>query len=304
MEILSGLTNELFETIHPNLDSNFKSTIFSLLEMESYEDMDQFLTNILGCPPLEESENTILDIDQKIVTNTVDEVLEYDDSGEFVEDENKDHSKKLSLSETRYKYDEALTEGSELSVESDENTGWISASPDEEDVTRKIYGEKLPDRHDKAKIQREKKITTTSKIIDSIDSKEFLLDQYRGHCQLCNTKLYLGPNTQPYFNTFRMVELKEAHEWADMEFNVICLCPNCHALMRHHPTRDLTNISEVANKILKGEVASEEVEERRGDYYIIDVVVAGKNQQMYFTQNHMQKISAYIDKTNDETSEI
>ncbi|AKB85358.1 sacsin N-terminal ATP-binding-like domain-containing protein [Methanococcoides methylutens] len=216
-------------------------------------------------------------------------------------DEIKDNSKKSSASEIRNKFEKSLTKGLESSVEDDEKLGWSSISPDEEDSVRENYGGKLSDRFNKTKIQQKKEIIKTSKIIDSIDPKYFLLEQYNGNCQLCNTKLNLGSNKQPYFEIFRLVEAKNTHDWANMEFNVICLCPNCHALMKHHPQRDLTNILEIAEKVLNYEVAPEEVEERMGDYYIVDVVVAGQMKHMYYTPVHMQKISAFIEKTNDES---
>lgn len=73
-----------------------------------------------------------------------------------------------------------------------------------------------------------------------------------------------------------------------MEFNVLCLCPNCHALMKHGG-RDLKSVLETAEKVSKGEVAPEEVGERRGDFYIINVKVAGKEREIFYKQTHMAK---------------
>jgi len=64
-EILYGLTSELFETIHPSLDINFISTIHSLFQKSTYEEMDSYLTNFLHCPVLEDKKDTLLEIEKK-----------------------------------------------------------------------------------------------------------------------------------------------------------------------------------------------------------------------------------------------
>lgn len=286
--ILSDLPNE-FDTESSDAKAlaeklNFKSGFQQQAEQylkEKYPEVGEIISEIQSRKFTEDKRKKIVDFIRSM-------------------DESEGYSKKLSPSEIRGKFEESLTKDSEPSFESEEKTGWNSVSPDEEDTIRANYGEEFSGRFNRAKIQQEKKIITTSKITDSIDPKLFLLEQYHGHCQLCNTRLDLGANFRPYFETFRLVETKSTNEWTNMEFNIICLCPNCHALMKHHPKRDLHNVLEMAKKVLKYEVSPEEVEERRGDYYIIDIVVAGKNQQMYYTPIHMQKISAFIEKTNND----
>ncbi|AGB50726.1 molecular chaperone of HSP90 family (plasmid) [Methanomethylovorans hollandica DSM 15978] len=207
--------------------------------------------------------------------------------------------KKSSPSDIRKKFEKSLSKHGKTYFKNTNNSGWDnSVSPEEEEKIRQKYSDKFHKRLDGIKIKRKNSHLIKTEIYDSIDPKQFLFEQYRGHCQLCNTKLNIGSN-QPYFSIYRIVETENAHEWTNMEFNVICLCPNCHALMKNHPNRNLDNILKIAKKILNYEVAPEEVKERKGDYYIIDVVVGGKKQYLYYKPIHMQKIAAFVEKTNN-----
>ena len=76
--ILDSLANELFETIHSNLNRNYISTFLALLGLESYEEMDRYLTEILHYPVLEKKANTLLNID---------ETIEYSSENDVAEDE-------------------------------------------------------------------------------------------------------------------------------------------------------------------------------------------------------------------------
>lgn len=124
--------------------------------------------------------------------------------------------------------------------------------------------------------------------------RKFLLEQYRGHCQICNIKLDLGLNKDPYFEAYHLIEKRRpVGAWSFHGFNVLCLCPNCHALMKYGG-RDLRAITEMAEKAMNGEAAPEEVSERRGDFYIIPITIAEKEKEIFFAPFHMAKISAFL----------
>jgi hypothetical protein len=129
--------------------------------------------------------------------------------------------------------------------------------------------------------------------------KEFLLEHYGGHCQICNTRLDLGPDKDPYFETYHIIEKRRSvGSWSFQGFNVLCLCPNCFALMKYGG-RELGAITDLAEKTANGEAAAEEVSERKGDFYIVPVIIAGKEKELFFAPFHMAKISAFLKLIKD-----
>lgn len=149
------------------------------------------------------------------------------------------------------------------------------------------------------KVTEHTKIEKDVKVIHSIDPKDFLHDQYDGHCQICNIRLDLGQNKKPYFETLHLVETRGMYGWTDMEFNVLCLCPNCHALLKHG-SKDLKNIWDTAEKVGRKEIAPEPVEERHGDFYIIKIKVADTEREVFYTPTHMAKLSGFMSKATGQ----
>ncbi len=168
---------------------------------------------------------------------------------------------------------------------------WRGLNPEEEDDMRKNYGDEFLDKLKNNELKQDIKFTKKSEIVGGIDPKEFLFEQYGGHCQICNTILNLGANRRPYFDIYRIAETRNIHAWSNMEFNLLCLCPNCHALMKHGG-KDLNKIFETATRVSKNEIAPEEVEERQGDFYIINISMAGEERQIFYTPTHMAKVVA------------
>jgi len=203
-----------------------------------------------------------------------------------------------SPKEIRNKLEVALDSPSQGGRDSAPSRDWDGLTPEEEEKTRKEYGNEIADRLNNMQLKLKPKISSDPEFIDRINPKAFLLEQYNGHCQICNIQLDL-PNKNPLFNTVHLVKIEGKHVWANMEFNVLCLCPNCQALM-DHGGRDLKNILETAKKVSRGEVAPEEVDERRGDYHIINVKVAGKEREIFYTPKHMQQLAAFIEQTAEK----
>jgi len=210
--------------------------------------------------------------------------------------EQKDKGQKLTPNEITAQFRGALvTQTSSIERDSCEQQQWTGLTPEEEDQVRNDYAGQLDSRIKEVQIESKPKVTIDSKIADPVDPKEFLLEQYNGHCQICNTRLDLGGDKRPYFEVFRIKEFRGESKWANMEFNVLCLCPNCHALMKHGGY-DLSNIWTVAEKISNGDIAPEPVEERGGDFYIVKIKVAGKDRELFYSPVHMNKIAAVIQK--------
>lgn len=205
-----------------------------------------------------------------------------------------DTIKDVSPSDILDKYKGALVSQRQASDGSDVKR-WKGIYPDEEERIRKEYGSGLLKRLQNPTRMRTR-ISTSKEIVDgyTVDPKEFLFEQYKGHCQICNTVLKLGNGRRPYFEIYRVVETRGKHWWTDNEFNVLCLCPNCHALMKHGG-KDLRDIFETASKVLADEIAPEEIKERDGDFYRVEIVVAGKERELFFSPKHMGTVAAFIE---------
>lgn len=179
-------------------------------------------------------------------------------------------------------------------------------TPEDEEIIRKNYGNEILNRLNKIRVIHKPKISGSTKIIDSVDPKEFLLDQYNGHCQICKTKLYLGPNKNPWVNTDHLFKkIQGKYGWTNMEFNVLGVCPNCQVLM-DRGGRDIRNVIETAKKVSREEVAPEEVDEKIGNFhigglfYIIPIEVVGKKTEIIYSQTHMAKLAAFIEQTTEK----
>jgi hypothetical protein len=233
----------------------------------------------------------------------VDRLYEYVPEGkankllEKLVEQNTVKSNDLPTKDIHKKVKESLVTEKSFSEDTDEYISHIGLTPENEEQIRKEYGNGLSNRLGKVILTKEPKIIKHSKISDSIDPKEFLLDQYQGHCQICNTRLDIGGNRKPYFEVFRLEEIRGKNVWANMEFNVLCLCPNCHALLKHG-NKDLHNVLEVANMVLNNDVAPEPIAERGGDFYIVKITVIGKERELFYSPTHMNKLAAFIEQSS------
>ncbi|WP_139993858.1 sacsin N-terminal ATP-binding-like domain-containing protein [Kurthia sp. Dielmo] len=144
--------------------------------------------------------------------------------------------------------------------------------------------------------ERAKKLKSNIRWVDntSPDPKKYLLQEYGGRCQVCTTRLKVSPN-QYYFEIFRLIEHKEGHAWHDQPFNILGLCPNCHALMKHGQDLDLTSIIEEAKAFLLQETAPQELEQYNGDFYEIPSVINGETNTIVISQQHLNYFAMLID---------
>jgi hypothetical protein len=133
---------------------------------------------------------------------------------------------------------------------------------------------------------------------EHIDGKEFLMEKYNGHCQICNTRLDIGNNNCVFFKT-HISEKKHEKAWADMVWNILCLCPNCHYLHKNWQNNYMGDILRIARLASEGEIAPEHVEERNGDYYIVNIKLSGENKQLFFDPEHLIKLSVVTEHLNE-----
>lgn len=185
-----------------------------------------------------------------------------------------------------------------------QSSGWSGPTPDEEDASETEYKVIFPQELDDLQLEVRYKVNKNSEIKSKsgryINGKEFLKDQYDGHCQICNTRLDRGDGI-PYFHLTHIVEGKHEKAYTDMVWNILCLCPNCHALIKHGRNNDLNAIQQIAISASEHEIVPEPIEERNGDYYIVNIQLAGKERQLFYTPNHVRKISVLIKQTNKDS---
>jgi len=186
--------------------------------------------------------------------------------------------------------EESISEDTQIDIES---LSWKGLTAEEEEQISKEYGKELPERWEKIGIVYHTNMVKESRIIDRIDPKAFLLSEYEGHCQICNTRLNIGGERDPIIWVRRLIEKNNKHPFANMEFNIMGLCPNCHTLLKYGNS-NLRNIVQTAKKVYNNEIAPEEVKERSGDYYIIKIIVVDEEKELFYSPTHMQKLSAFI----------
>ena len=207
-----------------------------------------------------------------------------------------------SPSELLAEFEKSLKQERSTLVSTEDRT-WTGPTPEEVDRMQELEVEALEKLHNETQyIVKGRKEASYTKVKgeEEFTPKDFLLEQYEGHCQVCYTRLDLGPEKDPYFETYHLIEKRRLYgTWSDQDFNVLCLCPNCHALMKYGGG-DLEEILKRARRVAEGEEAPEEVEERRGDFYIVQIAMAGKKANIFYTPIHMAKISAFVKMAEDK----
>ena len=185
------------------------------------------------------------------------------------------------------------------------NGGWDGATPEEIERVTENYEVVIEENIEDAELITEPYLGQRSIIRSKgngkkIESKEFLRDKYHGgHCQICNTLIDLG-NGKKHFVSKRIKPKEHQRKWADEVWNLLCLCPNCYARVSHGRGNDFTNIPVVALSAREGEVVPEMVEERKGDYYIIDIILGGSKKEIFYHPFHLVKLGVLMKKSQDE----
>jgi len=211
------------------------------------------------------------------------------------------HEKTLpSLEELKTSFMNGLS-GEQNAVPTVENKSWTGPTPEQERKIRDLELEQL------AKLtKKHHSIEKAYKLVGFIKAesnqeeilKSFLLEQYKGHCQICNVRLDISSGKTPYFEVYHLIEKRQlASSWSIQGFNALCLCPNCFALMKHGE-KNLKPIPEIALKTITSDIAPEEVSERHGDYYILPICLIGEQKELFISPVHMTKIAAFLQLVN------
>ncbi|MFI6145872.1 YDG/SRA domain-containing protein [Streptomyces sp. NPDC051109] len=98
---------------------------------------------------------------------------------------------------------------------------------DQELTTVELAAAELPGFTDEEKFPQTRTAKVQRMIRDTAAARR-IKDLYGGQCQTCGIRL-LGANARPYSQGAHLKPLAEPHRGPDVERNILCLCPNCHA---------------------------------------------------------------------------
>ncbi|PEQ91710.1 hypothetical protein CN481_15590 [Bacillus sp. AFS006103] len=214
----------------------------------------------------------------------------------------------VSIDEVLEQISNGLIKESEI-IDLSSPPSWITAiDPEEEEQIRTSIGNNIEKALKEGPEQREVKERTKKEkpkvnILDrsAQEPKEFLQHQYQGHCQICSTQLKL-PNGRSYFEVYRIRENNGEAWWSNNPYNILSLCPNCHALAKHGGETNFSSILAEAELIIRQETFAQEVEAYHGDFYQIDIVHNGQHKQMVISPMHIAYFTALLEKVrNAET---
>lgn len=175
--------------------------------------------------------------------------------------------------------------------------GGRSMAPDDDEIQLidESFSKSLAERIEKTTLVASSKQVGVTTIEGGSSPREFLYDQYSGHCQVCNEYLDLGVSgTKCFYQIFRIAETRSENETSNMEYDILCLCPNCWSIMKHG-NRDLSQILTTVERFKRQEIHDELVEERNGRFFIVDIKLGKDECQLYYSKVHMLKLSKTLD---------
>lgn len=199
----------------------------------------------------------------------------------------------------------ALDEVSEL-------TSWkLGPSPEEEEEIRgalvetmasslakgpEVYKRKLSTMRKKIKVYQGKELQEDEKLRDQdgIEPRAFLEAEYDCRCQVCENQIVFDSGKK-WISVYHIQGKKDGAWFYDRPFNILGLCPNCYTMAKYSGHRDFSKILEEAQKVLEGETFAESVDGLSGDYYLIDVVLDNRKQQMKMSKVHMSYFAALVE---------
>ncbi len=271
----------------PHLDIQDDSQFFIGLD----DSIEEILAGLLSCCEFTNYKSAVRDIE---------DLKENDEIGYIASDQ--DVSSPVKIQDVVQSVKNALKELRQPSI-STKGKGWkLGLPPEEEEKFRQNIIDKLedsfikgPDAYEKRHRSRSEKAEVASFIDPSApEPKTFLKTEYDGKCQICNVEL-ISSRGDKLIETYRIVETRRKNWWANRPFNILCMCPNCHALAKHGGGKDFGNIYNHAQEILNGDTIPIEVPERQGDCYVVPILMAGKEHNMYFSKAHINYFAALFE---------
>jgi hypothetical protein len=114
--------------------------------------------------------------------------------------------------------------------------------------------------------------------------KHFLLEQYRGRCQICDDAFDKYDGT-PYFEGLYLVSRLRAR-WINRSGNMLCLCATCCAKLQH----GTLDGPDVVEQVRNWRAAAE-----GGGPAALSLTLCGEPVRLRFTERHLLELQAIID---------
>lgn len=198
-------------------------------------------------------------------------------------------------------------------VGSDEEEWKVGLDPEQERELREKIGSRLVESLMAGPVFYEKKLRKSRfksgksndrddlKVVDSdaSDPKAFLQAEYGGQCQICSIELKLCSGRK-WFEVYRIYEPHGVAWWADRPFNILSLCPNCHALAKHGG-RDMSSVYNMAREVIQGDFFPVEAIQFKGDFYVVPVSINGRDEELKISKVHMNYFVELF-KADDEVA--
>jgi hypothetical protein len=113
--------------------------------------------------------------------------------------------------------------------------------------------------------------------------RQFLLEQYGGHCQICR-ETFAKRDTTFYFEGLYLVGHTHGR-WLDRPGNVVCLCPTCCAKFQH----GTVEAPDILDQITRWRTR----QEGGGDAWLT-LKLCGQPIRMKFTEKHLLDLQEII----------
>lgn len=147
---------------------------------------------------------------------------------------------------------------------------------------------------------RNKSIDYGGRIADphSIDPKSFFFSEYQERCQVCGLQIKLRTG-RFYSVTYHIQENRDGETWwNDQPFNILCMCPNCHAIAKEGGC-DMRAIFDTAEEYEKGNLFPVEVPEFHGEYYLTEIEMNGERRRLVLSTLHLIYFAALVSKKTE-----
>ncbi|MEV4296035.1 sacsin N-terminal ATP-binding-like domain-containing protein [Microbispora rosea] len=116
--------------------------------------------------------------------------------------------------------------------------------------------------------------------------RQFLLEQYAGHCQICDTT-FLKRDGGPYFEVVYLVSHTNA-AWVDRPGDVLCLCPTCAAKFQH---------GELHASDMLGQIRSWQTRTEGGEKAALHLTLCGESHTIHYAEKHLLDLQAMVTGT-------
>lgn len=131
------------------------------------------------------------------------------------------------------------------------------------------------------------------------DPATFFNAEYRQQCQVCGTQLKLKSGKM-YSVTYHIHENQDGDVWwGDQPFNILCMCPNCHALAKNGGC-DLGGVIAATQDYEKGMSFPIEMPDYNGDYYLADIEMNGESKTLVISPFHMMHFAAVLTEEQEQ----